>query len=127
MLRNATPKARRDAGPRFQRSEALEQQDMNRLSMILLRGFGVALSYSDMSRDRHYVFLKDATTKKELLDFLQKERKGEPLPGSSPVGDGPKLLALFRRAENAGLVRLEFVKAGQFTPEMGAVCNGKHK
>jgi hypothetical protein len=104
--------------PKFVKTDDLEQRDRRRLDMILTRGFGVALSYGNMSRDRHYVYLKGNTTVKELLDFCQRKQKGEPLPGNNPVTDGPKLLALFKSAENAGIIRLEFVKAEAFTPEM---------
>ena len=104
--------------PRFVKTDELDAKDRRRLDMILARGFGVALGYGDMSRDRHHVSLTEGTTRMELLDFLQNKQKGEPLPGKDPVSDGPKLLALFKTAEKAGLVRLEFVRAEQFTPEM---------
>ncbi|MBD3210767.1 hypothetical protein GF318_05280 [Candidatus Micrarchaeota archaeon] len=89
-----------------------------RLSVILQRGFPAGSSYSTLSRDRYYFRLSQGSSEKELYGFCSRFMKGSPLPGSDPVRDSPKLLNMFQAAENAGLGKVEFVKAGMFVPEM---------
>lgn len=112
--------ARTKAEPRkrFMRSDELETKDRFRLRYILNFGFGYSRSYCSMSRDRFLVELR--TSEKELLDFCLRFLKGSPIPGRDVLHDGPKLFAMFRAAEQSGLVCLRQVKAELFVPEKGA-------
>lgn len=94
------------------------QGDLQRLRIILHSGFGVANGYSSVSRDRYHVNLRDGKTEGELFDFCLFYLHGEPMPGSDPLA-GRKLLEMFRAAESAGLVKVEFASAGPFIPELG--------
>jgi hypothetical protein len=91
--------------------------DMTRLNIVLLYGFSVASGYSQMSRDRHHILLKDGVSGQKLLEFCSKHLRGSPMPGTDPISDGPVLEGMFRAAEKAGLVSVEFIPADRFIPE----------
>ncbi len=104
---------------RFNGKGAPEARDLSRVRVLLAGGFGVASGYSDVSRDRHYLELADGVTEAKLADFFSRHLKGSPMPGYDPINDGPVLLAMAKAAEEAGLVKVHFVKAGRFVPEAG--------
>lgn len=103
----------------FKKTDILapERTDLSRLYIIFANGFGVAEGYSHVNRDRYMVQLQDGKTFQNLLEFCRKELNGEKMPGADPISDGPRLLRLFKAAESAGLVIIEFVQAGRFLPE----------
>ncbi len=93
------------------------KSDMMRLHLILSYGFSVASGYSDMSRDRHHVSLKNGASTERLLGFCTRYLKGSPFPGTNPITDGPILKRMFDEAQDAGLVVVQFVPADRFVPE----------
>jgi hypothetical protein len=104
---------------RLKKTDAIERDERVRLSIILLRGFAVALGYGDMSRDRFHVTLNEGVSESQLYALAERYLNGNPFPGTDPIIDGPKTLALMKLAEKAGLVTITHVKAGAFIPETG--------
>ncbi|MDD5172499.1 MAG: hypothetical protein PHF60_05705 [Candidatus ainarchaeum sp.] len=105
----------KNADSGFKSKPTFTEANARRLHIILTNGFAVGTGYSMMSRDRHYVHLTAGTTSQALLSFCESELNGNPLPD-----EGQTMLNLFKKAEAAGLVTYEFVKAQKaFLPEMG--------
>jgi hypothetical protein len=118
MLKTKTAPAG-DKLKRFNGNGAPEAHDLSRVRVLLAGGFGVAAGYSSVSRDRHYLELAEGVSEAGLAEFFSRHLKGSPMPGHDPIIDGPVLLSMARAAEEAGLVKLHFVKAGAFVPERG--------
>ena len=94
----------------------LDGQEARKLDLMLINGVSAATSYCTMTRDRYYVSLRGGVTKEQLLQFCLKELGGNPIPDRAM--DGHIMVSIFKNAEGAGLVTVEFVKAGQFMPEL---------
>jgi len=101
---------------RFKNDPMVDAQEERRFQLILVNGLSVAASYSSMNRDRYYIHLQDGVTAAKLLEFCREELGGSPIPDR--ITENHVLLSVFRNAEKAGLVTVEFVKAGQFMPEL---------
>jgi hypothetical protein len=115
MLKQGAGDGKQSGRDGFKGSATFDETNAKRLRMVLATGFGPGTSYN-RSRDRHYVNLNEGVTETALMAFCQNELKGSPIPDN-----GDALLPLFQKAQSAGLVNLEFIKADAFLPEMGRV------
>lgn len=101
-----------------------QDDGLRSIETLLFRGFCTSSGYGNMSRERAFVELNDGVSTAQLLEFCRRHLNNEPLPDLKDPLNGSTLMAIFKAAEGAGLVKLKIVAPQSFVPEMGSRSPG---